>query len=62
MGGTNLLGEVAQGAYVVDGGVHELQVGQCIDSGVSYGVSTKTCTPLETEVTVGIAGHTYVVL
>ena len=43
---TNLLGGAVKGAYVVDGGVHEMEVGQCIDSGVSYGVTGRTCMPL----------------
>lgn len=60
--GTDLLGKQARGTYVVDGGVHELQVGQCIDSGVSYGEKVRSCTPLEAEVTVGVDGQTYTVL
>ena len=58
----DLLGNAVRGAYVVDGGEHELQVDQCIDSGVSYGVSTHACNPLQTTVTIGESGRTYTVL
>jgi hypothetical protein len=58
---TNLLGEPVRGAYVVDGGEHEIEVGQCIDSGVSYGVTNRSCTPLALPVMVGAPGETYVV-
>jgi hypothetical protein len=60
--GVDLHGNAVRGAYVVDGGVHELQADQCIDSGVNYGVSTRTCTPLQTTVTIGEDGQTYTVL
>ena len=61
-GGRNRARRPARGAYVVDGGVHELYVGQCINSGVSYGAATRACTPLEAEVTVGLEGQVYLVL
>lgn len=60
--GTDLLGQQVSGAYVVDGGVHQLQVDQCIDSGVSYGETARTCTPLELAVNIGEDGRTYVAL
>ena len=41
--GTDLLGKQARGTYVVDGGVHELQVGQCIDSGVRHTCPLSSC-------------------
>ena len=62
MMGTDLFGQQVRGAYVVDGGVHDMQVAQCIDSGVSYGVPTRTCSPLQATVTVGQPGQVYIVL
>ena len=59
----SLLHTPAKGAYVVDGGAHQLWVGQCIDSGVSYGeAGARACTPLQTTVMVGAPDETYVVL
>ena len=60
--GTDLLGKPARGAYVVDGGDHEVQVAECVASGVSYGVAKRSCTTLEATVTIGEVGETYIVL
>ena len=61
MESTNLHGDSVTGAYVVDGGEHEMEVGQCVDSGVSYGVTNRTCTPLGLPVSIGQSGETYIV-
>ena len=58
---TNLLGDSVRGAYVVDGGEYGMEVGQCINSGVSYGVTNRTCMPLGLSVTIGEPGKTYIV-
>jgi len=57
----NLLGDSVRGAYVIDGGEHDMQVGQCIDTGVSYGVKNRTCTPLGLSVTIGEPDKVYIV-
>lgn len=62
MSALDLLGLQSRGAYVVDGGTHELQVDQCIDTGVSYGEPQRACTPLSASVEVGIDGTTYLAL
>ena len=61
---TDKFGTPVRGAYVVDGGPHTLQVGQCIDTGVSYGEAPPpgSCTPLTATVLVGEPGKTYIVL